>query len=131
MAPVAEEQSVDEIAARLGRALRKAREDAGVTQSDLARRLETTPNQVSRWEAGGRRLDLEVVEEAEMAMGLTSGTVLRLAGFVSDGQLVDLGALPNGARRSVRAILREWGLGEDRERPAEGVDGNGVDGPEG
>lgn len=123
-------EPVDEVAVRLGTGLRRAIEIADVTQAELARRLGVPPNYVSRWIAGsgsmGRRLDLETIEQAEHVMGLTPGTVLRHAQFVDDGTLIDVGSLPEGAQRSVRAILREYGVDG-----GEGVGGDGVDRSEG
>jgi transcriptional regulator with XRE-family HTH domain len=116
---VAEEKAVDAVAVRLGEGLRGARGVAGIHQAELARRLGVPPNYVNRWEAGGRRLDIETIEQAEQVMSVPRGTVLRLAGYVSDGDLLDLGSLDAAAQRSIRAILREF----------KAVDSDGSDAP--
>lgn len=130
VAPVAEvEKMTDEVAIRLGRGLREARARAGITAAELARRLSAAglsdtsipPNYVSRWEAGGRRLDVETITMAEQVMKLRAGTVFRLAGYVDDGDLIDVGTLPPWSQRSVRAILKDAGHEEL-------VSGNGEDG---
>lgn len=99
------ERALDPVAVRLGEGLRKARAAAGISQAELARRLGVAPNQVNRWEAGGRRLDLETIQQAEALMSLPGGTVFRLAGYVKDDGLVDVASLPRWASRAIRAIL--------------------------
>lgn len=99
-------------ATRLGRAFKKARESAGISGSELARRLNATgisdsieASHIYRWEAGGRPLNLPLIESAERVMDLSPGTVLRLAGYVDDAGLLNVDSLPYWARRTVRAIL--------------------------
>lgn len=53
----------------LGRTLRSARVDAGLSQSALAARLGTTPQAVSLWELGERALNIEGVERFLAACG--------------------------------------------------------------
>lgn len=114
------DKALDPVAVRLGGGLRGARLAAGVSQAELARRLGVAPNQLNRWEAGGRRLDLETIEQAEQRLGLPRGTVFRLAGYVEDAGLLDVATLPAWASKAVRAILRDLS-----------VDGDGADGPDG
>lgn len=116
MTVVASERS-DAVAVRLGDALRRARAASGVSQAELARRLGVIPQELNRWEAGRRRVPIETLEAAEQAMGAEPGTVFRLAGYVSDGKLIDLGSLSPGARLAVEAILRAFNS----------VDSNGAD----
>jgi transcriptional regulator with XRE-family HTH domain len=97
----------DAVATRLGEALRRTRALVDVSQSELARRLGVSPQYVNRWEAGGRRIDPETVEQAERLLGVRRGTVWRLAGFVEDEGLVDLDLLGVEAARIVRAVIRE------------------------
>jgi len=68
---------------RLTAALRKARENAGLTQGDVAARLEVYASFVSKCESGERRLD--VVELAALCKiyGVTLLDFLRSAGFIS------------------------------------------------
>lgn len=121
MSAVAEvEKALDLVAVRLGEGLRGARTAAGVSQAELARRLGVAPNQVNRWEAGGRRLDLETIQQAEELMSLPRGTVFRLAGYVDDDGLLDVSTLPMWASKAVRAILRDLH-----------VEGDGSDGTDG
>jgi transcriptional regulator with XRE-family HTH domain len=111
------------LAVRLGGGLAAARRVAGLTQEELADRLtaagiRTPKNYVGRWEIGTRLLDLSKIEKAEEVMGLTRGTVFRLAGFVDDGELIDLGSLAPGVRQAVEDIVRALG----------GANRNGTDG---
>lgn len=65
-------------------ALKKARETAGVTQAQVAERLELYASFVSKVESGERRLD--VVELAQLceAYDTTLLAVLREAGLIPD-----------------------------------------------
>lgn len=116
------EKPTDDIALRLGAGLRAARQIAGINQRHLARLLDVPANYVSRWETGVRRLELETIERAERLMGVQPGTVFRGAGFVDDGDQLNLGSLDPAAQRAIRAILREF------EPPASGEDGTPADG---
>ena len=73
----------EEVAVRLGRALRSLRSQIGVSASEVARRIEQPSHYVSRWETGQRTPDLAVVNRIEDALEVTRGTVLKMAGFVS------------------------------------------------
>ncbi|MBW3534966.1 MAG: helix-turn-helix domain-containing protein [Gemmatimonadetes bacterium] len=50
--------------------IREARLRAGLTQQQLAERLETTQSAVARWEAGGARPSLESLTEVARVCGL-------------------------------------------------------------
>lgn len=114
MLVVADDGKVDGVAVRLGEGLRAARAIAGINQRELARLLAVPANYVSRWETGTRRLEIDTIEQIERAMGLQSGTVFRLAGYVSDGSLLDLGSLTSESQRAIRSILREF----EKDNPA-------------
>lgn len=112
------ERPSDDVAVRLGAGLKETRTRVGISQAELARRMSTPgelvpPNYISRWEAGGRRLDVETIERMERLLGVQRGTVWRLAGYVEDDAL-DLGSLDPAAQKAIRAILRafEDGSGE-------------------
>lgn len=119
----------DDVAVRLGQALKQARTQVGMTGAELARQLTASgrfdkgvPVQnVYRWESGERPLSLATIELAEGIMKLRAGTILRLAGYVDDGDLIDVGTLPPWAQRPVRAILKD----ADRDKL---VGSNGEDG---
>ncbi len=64
-------------------AIRRAREAAGLTQSDLAIRVGVRQAHVSRWEHGVRPT-LERLAEIERALQIRRGDLLRAAGFVDD-----------------------------------------------
>lgn len=114
-------------AVRLGRAFKKVREDAGVSGPELARRLTAagvseglTASHIYRWEAGGRPLNLGLIEIAERVMGVGTGTVLRRAGYVDDAGLVDVDTIAPEYRESVRLLL-------DAARRRKETGGDGVD----
>lgn len=60
------------------RLLRETRERAGVTQTDLAKKLKQTQSYVSKVERGERRLDVVQLRWWCVALGVTA------AGFVRD-----------------------------------------------
>lgn len=64
-------------------ALRLAREEAGVTQEELARRVRRAQSSVQKWEAG-REPKLDRLADLENALGYRKGHVLRLAGYVEE-----------------------------------------------
>jgi transcriptional regulator with XRE-family HTH domain len=66
---------------RLTAALRKAREDAGLTQRQVAARLGVYASFVSKCESGERRLDVVELEEFCAAYELDLISFLRSAGF--------------------------------------------------
>lgn len=61
----------------LGQTLREAREKAGVTQVQLAARLKHTQSYLSKWEAGGTRLDFVQVRRICLALGVTLPAFVR------------------------------------------------------
>lgn len=67
---------------RLGKALRQARLEGGVTQRALADLADLQQPTISRWEKGERLPSLEELWRVEDALGLTRGTVLIRAGLV-------------------------------------------------
>jgi transcriptional regulator with XRE-family HTH domain len=56
---------------RLVSLLREMRVEAGLTQTDLAARIEREQTFVSRYESGQRRLDILEVREICQAIGIT------------------------------------------------------------
>lgn len=95
----------DQVAARLGAAVRLAREGVGVTQAELGRRLGIASQEMNRYERGGSRLSLERIVDVERVLGVRAGTVLRLAGFVDDNGLVDVDTLAPWAQTSIGILL--------------------------
>jgi predicted transcriptional regulator len=65
------------------RAIRVAREGAGVAQVELARKLGVSQSRVARWEGSSEPL-LSVVARIERVLSLPKGELLRAAGYVSD-----------------------------------------------
>lgn len=81
---------------RLLNLLREVRRELGVTQIDLARRLDNTQTFVSKFERGERRLDVvEFVEICE-ALGVPPSDVF--ARYMAQRQ----GGAPSGRKTSVR-----------------------------
>lgn len=66
-------------------ALRQAREEAGVTQDELARRVNRVQSSVQKWEAG-RMPGLDRLADLERALGYRRGHLLRLAGYVDEAR---------------------------------------------
>lgn len=72
-------------AQRFGIALREERLAAGLSQAELARRLECDPSTISKWE-NGRVLDpppRRIIEEIEAALGITNGRLQAAAGYAA------------------------------------------------
>lgn len=65
------------------RAIRVAREVAGMPQVELAKKLGVSQSMVARWEGSSEPL-LSVVVRIERVLGLERGELLRAAGYVSD-----------------------------------------------
>ena len=63
--------------ARLRQLLREARENAGLTQDQLAERLGAYKTFVSKYEAGDRRLDVIEFLAVTEAIGVNAGAILR------------------------------------------------------
>lgn len=114
--------SLDELYKHLGRALKAAREEAGMSAQQLADQLGVTDLTVYRWESGGRRIDLDVLQRIHGVLGLRKGELLRAAGVVDEGRLVDLDALPPELRRVFVTLLRDFGhdIPGDRQDAAGG-----------
>jgi DNA-binding XRE family transcriptional regulator len=74
------EMTVIEVRVRLAREVRRAREAAGLTQADLAGRLEVAQPRVAKIEAGGRGVSLDDLVRAFIAAG---GTLAELAAIVA------------------------------------------------
>jgi transcriptional regulator with XRE-family HTH domain len=66
---------------RLIHELRRAREEAGLTQLDVAERLGTYASYVSKCESGERRIDVVELAEFCRLYGLKLGDFLKLAGI--------------------------------------------------
>lgn len=67
------------------RALRQAFLESPLTQTEVARRINTEPANISRW-VNGLRVpeDLETIAALDKAFGEIPGYLLRLAGYVED-----------------------------------------------
>ena len=61
----------------LRRVLRAIRLERGLTQKELAERLEVPQSYVSKYEAGERRLDLVELEAVAGALGVALTTIVR------------------------------------------------------
>lgn len=61
---------------KIGESLKKARIDAGITQAELARRLDVTPQTVSQYERGLINPKIETLRKFADALGVTPGYLL-------------------------------------------------------
>lgn len=64
------------------KSIKAARENAGLTQAELAGRLGVSPRTVARWEAGNRKITTEILEEVARDRGKI---FLRVATTIKDG----------------------------------------------
>lgn len=88
----------------IGAALVSARRAAGITQSELARRLGVAQPQVARWEAAGyRNISLERVSLVAEALGVESPELLPLA---AETPAVYEAAAPGADADALRALAR-------------------------
>lgn len=60
-----------------GEQLRKAREDKGMTQQNLADKIFVTRQSVSRWERGERYPDLLMIKKISGILGISIDELLR------------------------------------------------------
>ena len=63
--------------AELIRVLRDARVEAGISQQQLAERLDEPQSFVSKYESGSRRLDLVELREIANALGLSLSVLVK------------------------------------------------------
>lgn len=66
--------------------LRKAREDSGLSQTELAERLGKTQSFVSKAERGERRLDIVELRAMCLAIGLDFSTFIKRVELSNDGK---------------------------------------------
>jgi ribosome-binding protein aMBF1 (putative translation factor) len=66
-----EEMALINLKARLVQMLRPAREAAGITQDDLARRIGSSQSRVAKMEAAGPHVSLDLICKALFALGVT------------------------------------------------------------
>src|SRR5690606_26988255 len=71
----------DPVAGLLGRAISMARKRAGITQTELARRVGVDQSMVSMWARGRASPPLERILSLDRALGLRPGTLLEQAGL--------------------------------------------------
>lgn len=68
-----------------GERIRQARKSAGMTQAELARRLDVTPQTVSQYERGLINPKIETLRKFADALGVTSEVLLRGSAFSYSG----------------------------------------------
>ena len=69
----------------LRRLLREVREEAGLTQTQVAEALGMHQSYVSKYETGERRLDVVELRRVAMAVGLSPTAVMRRLDKLLDG----------------------------------------------
>lgn len=72
---------------RIGVAIRRVYESAGLTQTELANKLNVRQNTISRWVTGERSAALDDLNAIDKACGYKAGQVLRVAGYVEPDDL--------------------------------------------
>lgn len=118
-------------AARVGQAIRTAREAAEVTQTELGKRMGLTQPRISAIERGDTQPSLAHVAAAEKALGLERGYLLRAAGQVAlpKGSGPDPAELSARLQRAVNELASVAAALGYRLVPQNGLDGF-VDGSE-
>ena len=66
-----------DVTKQVGRNIKEARADAGMTQKQLAEKLGTAQQQITRYETGEQDLTLTRLREIEIALNLTAGDLLK------------------------------------------------------
>ena len=74
-----EEMAFIEMKLALGRALRERRHRAGLTQTELAARIESSQSRVAKMEGGDASVSMDLVIKALLALGASREDV---AGFI-------------------------------------------------
>lgn len=85
--------------------LREWREFRGLTQQQLADRLETGKDQISRWESGKRGMSLEVVDALCEAIAIEPGDLFRDPATPSADELLRA-ATPEQRRLAIDLVSR-------------------------
>jgi ribosome-binding protein aMBF1 (putative translation factor) len=67
-----EEMALIDLKVKLVRMLRPAREAAGISQDELARRIGSSQSRVAKMEAAGPHVSVDLICKALFAMGVTS-----------------------------------------------------------
>lgn len=90
----------------IGQAIRNAREDAGLTQSQLAPKIKVGQSRLSAIERDSYPARLELIQRVEKALKLPKGAILRAAGLVAgeNGASPDLAAVEAQLRESKRQL---------------------------
>lgn len=76
-------RSHPDVVSPISAAIRKAREETGLTQEELAHLIGKVQSTVQKWE-GGREPKLNTIAHLDETMGYRRGHILRLAGYVDD-----------------------------------------------
>ena len=104
------DRAESELRARLGSALRSARQKKGLTQGDVAERVQTDPETISRFERGATLPSLVRLLSLADALGATVASLLGAASPRLDDEWEELRAslsrLPMRDRKLAMAILR-------------------------
>ena len=95
---------------QLGRELRKARLARGLTQADVAERVDTDPETISRFERGATLPSLTRLLDLAEALHVTVGSLVGAASSRTTDELDDVlrsvTALPLKERKLATALLR-------------------------
>lgn len=78
-----EEMALIDLKVKLVRMLRPAREAAGITQSDLARRIGSSQSRIAKMEAAGPQVSLDLICKALFALGVTPQRIGKAIGSAS------------------------------------------------
>ena len=61
----------------IGENIKRLREDAGITQDQLAQRMNVTHSAVSLWESGKRSMNVKTADRLAFILGVTLNDLLK------------------------------------------------------
>jgi ribosome-binding protein aMBF1 (putative translation factor) len=78
-----EENAIIEVRLDLAQSLRKLRQDSGVSQEELARRIGSSQSRVAKMEAGDASVSIELLLRALLRLGATRRQLGRVIGHAA------------------------------------------------
>src|SRR5215207_7177195 len=105
----------------IGAAISRMLDARGISRRQLAGQLGVDPTTVGRILSGRSPLDVDQLDRIAGILSVSPRTLLAEAGYIDDAGLIDPDQLPPGAARAIRAILREFRVGDDGPNDADDI----------